>query len=82
MPTAQIINDNGKNVVSQKQKADRFKRLYREVSNLRFQKHERGKKKALNGRLRSEVVDPEVGQGSTTDEVKAELRSIYPTKEA
>ena len=68
--------------VSQKQKADGLLRLYGDVSNLKFQKHERGVKKALNSRLRSEVVDPDVCQGHTTDEVKAILRNINPTKAA
>ena len=47
-----------------------------------FEKHERGITKAFSGRLRSEVVDPEVCQGITTDEVKAAHRNINPTKAA
>ena len=39
-------------------------------------------KKALNSRLMSEVVNPEVSQGFTTDEDKAALRNINPTKAA
>ena len=39
-------------------------------------------KKALSSRLRTEVVDVEVCQGFTTDEVKAALRNINPTKAA
>ena len=63
MPTAQIIDDNGKNYVSQKHKTlPRYEQS---------QKHERGMKKALNSRLRSEVEDPEVCQGFITDKVKA-----------
>ena len=46
------------------------------------EKHEREMKKVLNSWLSSEVVDPEVCQGFTTDEVKAALRSIYPTMAA
>ena len=76
--TAQIITDNGKNVVSQKQKADGFVRLYRDVSKLRFEKHERGMKKAFNSSLRSEVVDRELCQDFTTDEVKAAVANIRP----
>ena len=40
VPTAPLITDNGKNFVSQKQKTDGFARLYRDVSNLKFEKHE------------------------------------------
>ena len=57
-----------------------------------FPKHERGMKKALNSRLRSKVVVPEVGdpevvgpdvyQGFTTDEVETSLRNINPIKAA
>ena len=36
-------------------------------------------KKALNSRLRSEMVDPEVCQGFTTDRVKSALRNINLT---
>ena len=79
MPTARIIADNGKNFVSQKQKADSFVIFYRDVSNLKFEKHEIGMKKALNSRLMSEVVNPEVCQGFTIDYVKAALRNINPT---
>ena len=75
VPAALIIADNCKSFVSQKQKADSFVRLYRDVSNLKFQK-QRGMKKVLNSRLRSEVVDPEVCHGFTTDEVKAALCDI------
>ena len=77
------ISDNGINFVSPKQKPDGFVRLYRDVSNLKLEKHERGMKKALNSRLRSEMVeDPEICQDFTTDEVKAALRNINPTKAA
>ena len=65
-----------------KQKADGFARLYRDVSNHKIEKHDRGMKKLLNGRLRSEVVDPEECQGLTTDEVKAALHNINPIKAA
>ena len=41
VPTAQFITDNGKDVSSQKQKAVILVRLYRDVSNLKFQKQER-----------------------------------------
>ena len=64
--TARIITDNGKNVFSQKQKADVFVRHYKDVSNLMLEKHERGIK-ALGSRLSGEVGDPEVCQGLTTD---------------
>ena len=37
-------------------------------------------KKALNSRLMSRVVDPDVCQGFTTDEVKAALHNVNPTK--
>ena len=67
MPTAQIISDNGKNFVSQKQKEDGSVRQ----SNLKFEKHKRGMKKALYTRLRGEVVDPEICQGFATDKIKA-----------
>ena len=60
MPTDNTITDNGKNFISQKQKSDSFERLNRDVRNLMFQKHDRGMKKALGSRLRSEVVDPKV----------------------
>ena len=80
--TARIITDNGKNIVSQKQKADGFIKHYRDVSNLKFEKHERGMRKALNSRLRSEMVDPEACQGFIADRVKAALRNINPTKAA
>ena len=39
-------------------------------------------KKALNSILRSEVMDPEVCQGFTTDDVKAALRDINLNKAA
>ena len=80
--TARITTDSGKNFVSQKQKADSFVRLYQDVSDFKFQKHERGMKKALNSRLRSEVVDPEVCQGITIDAINEALRNINPTKAA
>ena len=64
--TAGITANNGKKFASQMQKADGFTRLHRDVSNLKLQKHERGVKKALSSRLRSEVVVPEVCQGFTT----------------
>ena len=82
MPTARIITDNGKNFVSQRCKADGFVGSHRDVSNLKFQKHERGMKNALDSRLRSEVVDPEVCQGITIDAVNEALRNINPTKAA
>ena len=47
-----------------------------------LQEHDRGMKKALSSRVRSEVVDPEVCQGFTTDEVEAALRNINPSKAA
>ena len=52
------------------------------MSNHKFQKHDRGMKKALSGRLRSEMVVPEVCQDFTTDDVKAALRNINPNKAA
>ena len=52
------------------------------MNNLKFQKHKREMKKVLNSRLMSEVVDPEVCQGFTTDEVKAGLRNFNPTMAA
>ena len=52
------------------------------MSNLKFQKHKRGMRNALNSRLTSEVVDPEVYQGFITDEAKTGLRNINPTKVA
>ena len=67
MPTARIITDNDKNFVSQKQKTDDLVRINLDVDNLKFEKHDRGMKKALTSRLRSEMVDPEVCQGFTTD---------------
>ena len=73
---------NGKNFVSQIQKADGFIRLHRDVSDLKFEKHEIGIVKARNSRLRSEVVDAGVCQGFTTDKVKEALRNINPTKAA
>ena len=76
--TTRIIRDNGKNFVSQKQKADGFVRIFRDVSNLKFQKHDTGMKKMLNSSLR-EVEDAEVCQDFTKDEVKAALRNINPT---
>ena len=82
MPTARIITDNGKNVVSLKQKTDVYVRPYQDVSNLKFQKHERGMKKALNSRLSGEVVDAEVCQGFTRNEIKAALCNVNPTKAA
>ena len=39
-------------------------------------------KKALSSKLRSEEIDAEVCQGFTTNEVKAALRNINPTKAA
>ena len=68
--------------VSQMKKADGFVKHCRDVRNLKFQKHERVMKKALNCWLSSVVVDPEVCQGLTTDEVKADLRNVNPTKAA
>ena len=47
VPTARIITHNGKKIVSQKQKADSFVRHYRDMSNFKFEKHERGLKKVL-----------------------------------
>ena len=82
LPTARIISANGKNFSIQMQKADGCLRHYRDVSNQKFQKHERGMKKALSSWLMSEVVDPEVCHDITTDEVKAALRNINPTKAA
>ena len=52
------------------------------MSNHKLQMHERGIKKALNSRLRSEVVDLDVCLGFTTVEVKAAHRNINPTKAA
>ena len=46
-------------------------RLYWDVSNLKFEKHERGMKMVLSSRLRSEVVNPDVCQGFTTGEANA-----------
>ena len=46
------------------------------MSNLKFEKQERGMTKAPNSRLRSEAVDPEACQAFTTDEVKDALRNI------
>ena len=40
--TPRIINDSDKSFVSQKQKADGFIGLYRDVSNLKLKKHDRG----------------------------------------
>ena len=77
--TAQIISDNGKNFVSQKQKSDGFARLFQDESNLKFEKYERGMKKALNSRLRNEVVNTEAYQGLTTDNVKTVHCNINPT---
>ena len=82
VPTAWIITDNGKNIVSQKQDADGFVRLYLYVNNLKSQKHKRRTKKTFNSRLRSEVVEPVVCQGITTDKIKESPRNIYPTKAA
>ena len=79
--TARIKTDNGKNFVSQKQKANGFVRPYRDVSNLKFEKQERAMRMAPNSMLRSEVVDPGLCQGFTTDEVKAAIRNVNPTKE-
>ena len=81
LPLARTITDNCKNFVSQKEKANGFIGLYRDVSNLKLESHERGMK-MLNSRLTSEVVDPEVCQGFTTDKVRAALLSIKPTKAA
>ena len=81
-PTTRIITDYGTNFVSQKQKADGLVRLSRDLIHLKIQKHQKETKKALNNRLRSEVVDPEVCQGFTTDEVKLALRNIIPPKAA
>ena len=39
-------------------------------------------KKALNSGLRGEVVGPEVCHGFTTDEFKATIRNINPTRAA
>ena len=80
VPTARILTDNGKAIVSQKQKADGFIRLHRDVSNPKFQKHERDTKKVLIIRLMNELVDPDVCLGFSTDEVKAAFRNINPTK--
>ena len=52
------------------------------MSNLKFQKNEIGMKKALNSRLRSEVVDQEVCHGFPTDEVIAALCNINLAKAA
>ena len=52
------------------------------MNNLKLERHERGMKKGLKRRLKSEVVDPEVCQGFATDKVKAALLNINPTKEA
>ena len=82
VPTDRIKTDNGKNCVSQKQKADGFVKLYQDANNLMTRMHERGMKKALSSRQRSEVVDPGVCQVFTSDEVKAALRNINPTKAA
>ena len=76
MTTARIITDNGKNFVSQQQIADGFARLYRHVSNLKFEEHDKRRvKQALSSRLMDEVVDMEVCQCFTTDEIKADLRN-------
>ena len=78
MPTVRIIADNCINFFSQKQKAYGFVTLYQDVGNLMLEKHEG----EISSRLRSEVVDTEVCQGFATDEFKAALRNINPTKAA
>ena len=74
--TVQIISDNAK-TVSQTQKVDGLVRLYLDVGNLKIEKHDRGIKKGLNCRIRSEVC-----QRLTTVKVILALRSINPTKAA
>ena len=52
------------------------------MSNLKFEKHERGMKKAHSSRLRSEVVDPEAFLDFTTDEAREALLNINSIKAA
>ena len=71
---------NSENFVSQKQNTEDFERHFRDVSNLKFEKHTRGMKKAINRILWCDVDDAEVCYGFNTDAVNAVLCIIKPNK--
>ena len=79
---ARIITDNGATFVSPRQKANAFARLYKDVSTLTINKEDRGLKKILNSRLRTNNKVPEECGDFTLSEVKAALKSLNPSKAA
>ena len=77
--TARIISESGTNYVSARQKANAFAKLT-SVSWLQIEKPDRGLKKRLNGRLRSDPINSKASGDFTLSEVKAGLKSLNPAK--
>ena len=69
--TARIISESGTNA---------FAKLYQSVSWLQIEKPDRGLKKRLNGRLRSDPINSKASGDFTLSEVKAGLKSLNPAK--
>ena len=74
------ITDNCKNLVSPKQKANSFVKLYKEVKTFKFKKHNRRMKRALISRLKKDTENPAECQKITENEVIAVLHSKNPSK--